>query len=100
MNILEAIAGAQQTKPESVLVARPPLTWGAEAMYVALTDDYRLPKHIQDAGFQYLLGVEEILSMLEFLQQKKISDRSVAEFIIHYAINDSPPAWIDDVPDI
>ena len=85
---------------DSVLVARPPLTWGAEAMFVQLTDDYRVPEAVKEAGYQYLLSREDIGNLLRFLKTKKVTSRTAAEFIIHYAITDSSPSWINDVPDV
>lgn len=100
MNILEAVLGMKDASQRgAVLVARPPLTWGAEAMFVDLTDDYRVPQPILDAGFQYLMGAEDLSSVLEYVRKKKISEKAIAEFVIHYAMVDSAPAWIDDIPE-
>jgi hypothetical protein len=79
---------------------KPPLTWGADAMFVELTDDYRVPQAVKDAGYQYLLGREDIEKLLAFLTKKRVSSRTVAEFVIHYAVTDSAPAWINDIPDV
>jgi hypothetical protein len=98
MTIEEAIAAIARAPKDSALVAKPPLTWGAEAMFVELTDDYRVPQHLCESGYQYLLGREDIETLLEFLK-KKVSSRTAAEFVIHYALTDSPPSWIDDIPD-
>jgi hypothetical protein len=99
MNVEEALAKVAQMPEGSVLVAKPPLTWGAEAMVVELTDDYRVPQSVKDAGYEYLLGREDIENLLGFLKKKKVSSRTVAEFVIHYAVTDSAPAWINDIPD-
>jgi hypothetical protein len=100
MNVEEALAGVARMPEGSVLVAKPPLTWGAEAMFVQLTDDYRVPQSVKDAGYEYLLGRDDIENLLAFLKKKKAGGRTVAEFIIHYAVADSPPAWINDIPDV
>jgi hypothetical protein len=100
MNVEEAMARVAQMPEGSVLVAKPPLTWGAEAMFIELTDDYRVPQAVKDAGYEYLLGRDDIANLLAFLKKKKVSSRTVAEFIIHYAVNDCAPAWINDVPDV
>ena len=83
----------------SALVAKPPLTWGSEAMFVDLTVDYRMPQTILDSGYQYLLGQDDLMNLIAFLKKKKVGARTIAEFVIHYAITDSAPAWIDDIPD-
>ena len=41
-----------------------------------------------------------MLDLLEFLQKKRVSSRAAAEFVIHYAVYDTAPAWIDDVPNL
>jgi len=84
----------------SVLVARPPFTWGAEATFVSLADDFRIPPAVADAGFQYLLERDDLLDLLGFLKKKRVSPRTIAEFVIHYAVTDAVPAWIDDIPDV
>lgn len=101
MNIEEAVQKAMQQMLENeVLAAKPPFTWGAEAKFVKLMDDYRVPQDVLDAGYQYLLGRDDLLSLLLFLKGKAVSHKTVAEFIIHYALNDGPPTWIDDIPNI
>lgn len=100
MNIEEALAKVAQMPQGSVLVAKPPLTWGAEALFVKLTDDYRVPQSVIDAGYVYLLGRDDIEDLLGVLKRKKVGSRTVAEFVIHYAVTDSSPAWINDIPDV
>jgi len=100
LNINDAIIAVDQMPDDCVLVAKPPLTWGAPAMFVKLTGDYRVPEKTREDGYEYLLGKEDIENLLKFLKKKKMSNQTVAEFIIHYAINDSPPFWIKDIPDI
>ncbi len=100
MNVVEAIARLGEMSQTSVLVARPPLTWGSDALFVELTSDYRVPQTIKDDGYEYLLGREDIENLVKSLSRKKISAQAVAEFIIHYAMADSPPAWIDDIADV
>jgi hypothetical protein len=100
MNVEEALARINQMPMDSVLVTKPPLAWGSEAMFVRLTDDGRVAESVKEAGYEYLLGREEIMNLLDFLKKKRVSSRTVAEFIINCAINDSPPSWINDIPDI
>ena len=100
MNVEEAILRVGDMPDGSVLAARPPLTWGADAIFVELTEDFRLPQPVKDAGYEYLLGRDDIENLLVFLKRKKVSARTVAEFVIHYATTDSTPAWISDVPDV
>ena len=99
MTVEEALASVSIMPATQSLVARSPLTWGAEALFVSLTDDYRVPAEVLDAGYKYLLDAEDINHILEYAKTKKLSSRSVAELVIHYSVNDAFPAWIDDVPD-
>ncbi len=99
MNVEEALIKYSEMTDNSVLVAMPPITWGAEAMFVELTKDYAVPDNVKEAGYKYLLGKEEIEYLLPFIKKKKASTRTVAEFIIHYALTDCTPAWMDDIPD-
>lgn len=100
MNVEEAVANVGQMPEGSVLVAKPPLTWGAEAMFIELADDYRVPESMKDAGYEYLLARDDIENLLAFLKTKKVSRRTIAEFVIHYAMTDSTPLWINDIPDV
>lgn len=67
-------------------------------MFIELTDDYRVPQPVKDAGYEYLMGRDDIANLINFLKKKRVSSRTTAEFVIHYAMNDSAPAWIDDIP--
>ncbi len=99
MNIEEAINIAEQISDEMVLVVKPPLTWGSEALYVPLSDDFSIPKSVSDAGFEVVLDHEDLMTQLEYIRSKKASTRTIAEFVIHYAVNDSWPEWFNDLPD-
>lgn len=100
MNIEEAVSQFAQMPEGTVLVAKPPLTWGAEALFIELTDENRVPQPVKDAGYEYLMGRDDIANLIESLNKKRVSSRTAAEFIIHYAMNDSAPAWIDDILDV
>jgi hypothetical protein len=100
MNVEEAVAAFAHVSEGSVLVAKPPLTWGSEAMFVQLTADHRVPEAVKEAGYEYLLGRDDIEGLLTFLKKKQLSSRAVAEFVIHYAMNDCAPSWIDDIPNV
>lgn len=71
---------------------------GGEGYIVEFTKDYDVPKDVKDADFKYVLGKEDLENILPFIQNKMASSRTVAEFIIHYAITDCTPAWLDDIP--
>jgi hypothetical protein len=99
MNIEASLANIQNVPEEYALIAKQPFTWGSEAKFVKLTDDYRVPQSELDVGFEHLLGKEDISNLLSFLKVKKMSLKAKAEFIIHYAIYDAYPIWIEDIAD-
>ena len=100
MNLEEAMAMAPKMTDNEVLVAKPPLTWGSEAMFVELTDDYGLPPEFnREASWEPLLGKAEIDDLLAFLKTKAVSKRTMAELIVHYAVMDCAPAWAHDLRD-
>jgi hypothetical protein len=99
MTVEEAVSRVLEMSERSALVAKAPFTWGSEAMIVELTPDYGVPQPVIDAGFDYLLEREDLVGLLKYLRKKKVSSKTKAEFIIHYALTDCTPAWIDDIPD-
>jgi hypothetical protein len=98
MNVEEAVLSAVNMSDNSVLVAIPPFSWGSEAMFAEYTNDYRLPTEIQSAGYECILGKEDLLNLISDATNKKMSSKSLAELVIHYAVFDAYPAWIDDIP--
>ena len=84
---------------EAVLFARPPLTWASDAILAELTEDYRVSADIAAAGYQYLLGQEELNTVLTAVAQKVVSPKTTAELVLHYAVLDAWPAWFDDLRD-
>jgi hypothetical protein len=98
MELVELLSRLGPADEEKVIVAKPPLTWGCDARTVALTGDYRVPQDVLDEGFVYLMGVEDVRDLIQSVASKKISTKSLAEFIIHNGVVDAPPAWIDDIP--
>lgn len=97
MNLEKAVAKAREVSDDMVLVAKPPFTWGSEAKYIALTDDFRIPSHIADEGFEMVLGHEDLITPLGYLAEKKVSEKTAAEFVAHYAVHDDWPAWFRDL---
>lgn len=97
MNLEEAVAKAREVPDDMVLVAKPPFTWGSEARYIALTDDFRVPSQIADEGFEVVLGHEDLITQLDYLTEKKVSEKTAAEFVAHYSVHDDWPAWFRDL---
>lgn len=97
MNLQEAVAKARGESDDVVLVAKPPFTWASEATYVVLTDDFRVPSHIADENFEVVLHHEDLITQLDYLAEKQVSERAAAEFIAHYAVHDDWPAWFTDL---
>ena len=100
MNVEEAVSKVLEMPANSVIVAKPPFTWGSEALFVDLTADHGIPESVRDAGYEYVIEREELVELLAFLRTKKVGRRTRAEFVIHYALMDCAPAWIDDIPNV
>lgn len=98
MDIEEVVCNIDDVGEWSALVARPPLTYGSDAKFVEMTEDGRVRDEDLAGGYQVLLDVEDIRTLLSYADRKKMSRRSVAEFVIHYATVDAYPAWFDDLP--
>lgn len=99
MKLEDMVQKVEEMSDTSALVAKAPLTWGSEAMVVELTSEYGIPEGAKDAGFEYVAGRDDLIWLLRCLEKKKVSNRTKAEFVIHYAVVDAMPAWIDDIPD-
>lgn len=97
MNLQEAVAKAREQSDDMVLVAKPPFTWASEARYIELTDEFCVPSQIADEGFQVVLDHEDLITQLDYLAEKKISERTAAEFVAHYAVHDDWPKWFNDL---
>ncbi|NJS37563.1 MAG: hypothetical protein HC765_16040 [Brachymonas sp.] len=100
MNIEMIIASMSHQIADGVLIAKSPFTWGSEAKIVELTEDFKVPQKYLDEGYEYLLGQDDIVKLLEFLKTKKISNKAKAEFVVHYAVNDAFPSWIEDISNV
>ena len=100
MDIEEAISSATCLSDGMVLVAKPPLTYASDARLVEMNPDGTVRREDLEGGYRVLLDFEDIATLLSYAARKKMSSRSVAEFIIHYAILDAYPAWFEDIPDI
>ncbi|MGJ9419111.1 hypothetical protein ACHAC9_15305 [Massilia sp. CMS3.1] len=97
MNLEEAVAKVREVSDDMLLVAKPPLTWGSEAKYIALTDDFCVPSQIANEGFEVVLDHEDLITQLSYLAEKKVSGKTAAEFVAHYAVHDDWPAWFRDL---
>lgn len=99
MTIEELLSQISQVPEGSVLVAKPPFTWGSDALFVPYFEGSGIPDSIVKQGYEYLLDRYDIDDLLADVRNKKLSRRAIAEYIIHYSIMDCAPAWINDIPD-
>lgn len=67
-------------------------------MIVDLTDSYHVPPNVLNDGYVYLLGKVDLEELAKFLDSKEMSTKSQAEFVIHYALYDCAPEWVNDIP--
>jgi hypothetical protein len=94
----EAIVGVLAAPNGSVLVAKEPFGWESEARYVEFAPDFSVPETVKSEGFRYLLEKDGILEVLSWARGRRMSARTKAELVIHYAVMDALPAWFDDIP--
>jgi hypothetical protein len=66
---------------------------------MSLTDGFGVPSQVADEGFEVILDHEDLITQLDYLAEKKVNERTAAEFIIHYAVHDDWPAWFNDLKD-
>lgn len=99
MNVEEAIELIVNLDEDVMLMARPPLTWGSEAILVQIDEDFSKVIAARNEGYVSLLDREDIKRIEEISRGKRISGKAKAEFVIHYAVNDAYPAWYEDLPD-
>jgi hypothetical protein len=99
MNVLEALRLVSTMPNNAVLLAAYPLTWGSEAGIVAHDAQFNIPRTDVDAGFKYVLEKEDLVRLLGYASEKRMSEESTAEFVIHYALHDGYPSWFNDIPD-
>jgi hypothetical protein len=99
MNIVDATKKIPQMSEDVVLFAKVPRSCGAQALSRTLNADGSVPKDVKAAGFEYLLERDEIMPLLTYVQIERVSDDTVAECVVYYAMFDGYLAWFDDVPD-
>lgn len=99
MNIEQMVSNVAEQPIEKVLVAKsPPFTPSSEAAFASFTAEGTIPEEITAQGYVYVLEVEEIQFLLQGISKKRMSRSAIAEYVIHYAVYDAYPSWIDAVP--
>ena len=99
MELLDAIFAIERMGDNAVICAREPFVWGSEAVIVEFTEGFGIPADVEESGYAYFLGREEVAKLLEMASRKAMSPKTIAEFVCHYALTDAYPAWFDDLTD-
>jgi len=97
MNLRHIIADLYSTDESLCIVAKRPWSPDSEAALVRLTEDYRVPTDIQNAGYEYFLevsvAVDEVLGDIG----RSLSPAQREGAILYYAENDAYPTWLGDL---
>lgn len=97
MKLSEAIERARAVSDELCIVARRPWIPESEARLVQLTEDFRVPKEVKAAGYEYFLEVDLIRrELMDGLPQSLTSDQVVSA-VIYYAEFDATPQWLNEL---
>jgi hypothetical protein len=100
MQLIDAIFLSAQMSDGSVVCAREPFHQSSDAVIVQLEPDFSVPHQIAEEGYKYFLEAEGVTELLEFINQKRSSRETKAEFVCYYAAWDAYPAWYSDLVDI
>ena len=92
--LVDAVQAVRQ-HPTGVLFAKPPLSWGAEALVAQLNDDYSVPSELAAQGFVCLLDHEDVSMVLGSSTASTLPPRVQAELVVHYAVYDAFPEWLE-----
>lgn len=81
---------------ETVLCVKRPWKPDAECIIVPVYEDdqYKVPSHIQEQGYEYFLEVFVVEEVLETPDVKVLSQEDKARVLIYYAENDAYPEWL------
>lgn len=96
MKLSQAIDAVINSDESSVIFAKKPWQLDSNAIIDNLDEDYRVPQHISDSGFEYFLESELIHELSEIKAEKKISLEKLIELVIYYAEYDAYPDWLNE----
>jgi hypothetical protein len=72
-----------------------PYSWVSEAVIAKIDDEFEISAELKADGFVGLLDFFDISDLWLGISQKKISNKQVADFLIHYAEFDAQPDWFN-----
>ncbi len=97
MKLSQAIETVINADDSSVVFAEKPWQFDSNAIIDNLDENYRVPQHIHDAGFEYFLESELIHELAEIKTEKNFSLEKLIELIIYYAEYDAYPDWVNEL---
>lgn len=97
MKLSKAIEKVIDADDSNVIFAEKPWQFDSNAIIDNLDDNYGVPQHICDAGFEYFLESELIHELAEIKSKGNISLEKLIEFIIYYAEYDAYPDWANEL---
>lgn len=97
--LADAIFDALEAPGHFMILAKPPWSLGALAMFVVPDEDFGVPKYFTDRNYSYFLEVDSVKELWRMASEKRMSDETKIEFVQHYAMWDAYPHWFFDMPD-
>ena len=78
------------------IVARRPWGRDADAMLVRLDEEYRVPVHLKEAGYEYFLEVSLIREEVLGSWGSRMTENQRFDVVLHYAEYDAWPDWFHE----
>lgn len=96
MKLREIVAQLEALPIDSELTicARRPWTANSEAVVTKLTDELKVPPEVTARGFDYLLEVDETLSVFGVFSGPAPTLEEKIRLLIHYGEHDAFPDWV------
>ena len=93
--LIDVVAQLSELDDELCICVRRPWSRESETVLVTLSENFGVPAEIKEAGFSYFLEVPVARESLEGFLARSPALGQIADFLIHYAENDSFPAWAE-----
>ena len=97
MRLVDIVGQLGSVDRELCIVAKQPWTRESDAELLQLTDEGRVPEQARADGYEYFLEVYVALEDALPERAIKLSPEQTFDAVLHYAIHDASPAWLNDL---
>ena len=98
MQLKEAILTFQPSATDrSAIFALEPISPTANARVAQLAKDYSVPPELAAAGFRYVVGAEDLGSLLAWSAKNNLGSERVVDLVCHFALHDAYPEWANQL---